>query len=127
MTHSNQFIFIARTLNNVKMLQELNEEYLLNLLDRLSFEMEIRTLVISDDAAGGGWFQPMYLNPMWNIVEKIKAFKPYFDEIGIVFPFESVYRQPINFATLFDSSVIQSKQEELIFNGEIVIVQYNYI
>lgn len=107
------------------MLQNLNEDYLLNLCYRLDFEIELRALAHSVEDSDA-WFQPMYLIPMWNIVEKIKAFRQYFIEFDITFP-SHMYRQPIDLSTLFPSESIHIKQEELIFKGERIKVEYNYI
>lgn len=109
-------------------LQELHEEYLLNLLDKLELEIDIRSIV-HDPAAEGGdpWEQPMYLIPMWNIIEKIKSFKSYFDEFNLLFPTEGVYRHPINLSTLFPDNMIHIKEEEFIYKGEKIKIEYNYI
>lgn len=108
------------------MLQELSEEFLLNLVDRLDFEIEIRTIVYSH-SKNEPWLQPMYIIPMWNIVEKIKAFEPYFRKLNISFPKYDVYRQPINLSTVFPDAIIRTKEEELVFNGEIIRIKYKYI
>lgn len=108
-------------------LQELNEEFLLNLEERLIFEIELRYMVHSDQAEGDPWIQPMYLVPMWNIVEKIKSFKIYFDRLGVNFPFQEVYRHPIDLATIFPTDMIHYKTEELMFNGEKVTVEYRFV
>lgn len=108
------------------MLQEISEEFLVNLEDRLIFEIEIRTLVY-DQSENNSWLQPMYLIPMWNIVEKIKAFKPYFHKLNISFPTLDVYRQPIDLSTVFPDALIHIKEEEFIFNGEIIKIKYKYI
>lgn len=111
----------------IKLEQELNQEYLENLCERLIFEIEIRYLIYDDAEEGNPWLQPMYLIPMWNIVEKLKKFKPYFHELDIKFPTMEVYRQPMDFSTVFPSTMIRSKEEELIFKGEKIRVKYNYI
>lgn len=69
----------------------------------------------------------MFLIPMWNILEKIKKFTQYFNELNVIFPFEEVYRQPIDFSTLFHADLIHTAEEELIFKGEKIKVSYNYI
>lgn len=107
--------------------QELNEEYLLNLLDRLNFEIEIRTIVHENRAELDPWVQPMYLIPMWNLVEKIKVFKMYFYELDIDFPFFEVYRHPIDLSTAFPDNMIHIKEEEFIFKGEKIKIEYKYI
>lgn len=109
-----------------KMLQELSEEFLLNLVDRLDFEIEIRAVVYSQ-SENNPWLQPMYLIPMWNIVEKIKAFEPYFHKLNINFPKYDIYRQPIDLSTVFPDAITRIKEEELIFNGEIIRIKYKYI
>ena len=110
------------------MLQELNDDYLLNLTYRLDFEIELRALAYSVDHSDGDdqWLQPMYLIPMWNIVKKIEAFKQYFVEFDIMFP-TYMYRQPIELSTVFPSHMIRSKEEEFVFNGEIIKIEYKYI
>lgn len=111
-----------------KMLQKLNQEFLLNLVDRLTFEIEIRYMVYEGRSEEEDqWFQPMYLIPYWNIVEKIKEFTPYFIEFDVTFPLEEVYRQPIELSTVFPSSMINVKEEEFIFKGEKITVKYNHI
>lgn len=109
--------------------QELNEEYLSNLLDRWGFENEIRALVCGYDPEIGEdpWLRPMYLIPMWNIFEKIKSFEQYFKEFDMIFPSGDIYRQPINFSTAFPSHMIHTKEEEFIFKGEKIKVAYNYV
>lgn len=108
--------------------QQLNKEFLLNLVDRLMFEIEIRYMVYEGRSEEEDqWFQPMYLIPYWNIVEKIKEFTPYFDEFDVTFPTEEVYRQPIELSTVFPSSLINEKEEEFIFKGEKIIVKYKCI
>lgn len=124
-----QFSFITLTMNSEKMMvQELNEEFLLNLLYRLDFEMELRTLAYSVDQSEGEdtWLQPMYLIPMWNMVEKLEAFKPYFNEFDVIFP-THMYRQPIDLSTAFPHDMILIKQEEFIFKSEKIKVEYRYI
>lgn len=108
------------------MLQELSEEFLLNLVDRLDFEIEIRTLVYSH-SENEPWLQPMYLIPMWNIVEKIKAFEPFFHKLNIGFPTFDLCRHPIDLSTVFPDAMIRIKDEEFIFNGEIIRIKYKYI
>lgn len=105
------------------MLQELSEAFLLNLVDRLDFEIEIRNIVYENET----WLQPMYLIPMWNIVEKIKAFKPYFHKLNIGFPTFDICRHPIDLSTVFPDAMIHIKDEEFIFNGEIIRIKYKYI
>lgn len=108
--------------------QELNEEFLLNLADRLTFEIEIRYMVYEGrNEKEDQWFQPMYLIPMWNIVEKIKSFEIYFKELDITFPWEEVYRHPIDLPTVFPTEMINIKEEEFIFNGEKIKVKYRYV
>lgn len=107
------------------MLQELNEDYLLNLCYRLDFEIELRTLAYSLDDSDA-WKQPMYLIPMWNIVEKIEAFKKYFVEFNVMFP-THMYIQPIDLSTMFPSHMIRRNEEEFAFNGEIIKIEYKYI
>lgn len=109
--------------------QELNEEFLYNLKDRLIFEIEIRYMVYDGccKEEEDQWFQLMYLIPYWNIVQKVKEFTPYFEELNVRFPFEEVYRQPIELYTVFPSSMINVKEEEFIFRGEKIIVKYEYI
>lgn len=108
-----------------KMLQVLNEDYLLNLCYRLDFEIELRTLAHSVENSDS-WFQPMYLIPMWNIVTKIEAFKKYFVEFDIEFP-RHMNRQPIDLSTTFPIHTIHSKEEEFVSNGEIIKIEYKYI
>lgn len=91
------------------MLQELNEDYLLNLCYRLDYEMELRTLAYSVDGEDV-WLQPMYLIPMWNIL----------------FP-THMYRQPIDLSTVFPNHMIHIKEEEIIFKGEIIKIEYKYV
>lgn len=110
------------------LVQELNEEYLENLKDRLIFEIEIRYMTFGIDAKGENqWLQPMYLIPMWNIVEKIKTLKSYFNELDVIFPHEDVYRQPIDLSTVFPNDMIRSKEEEFIYKGGKIKIEYNYI
>ena len=108
------------------MLQELNEEYLLNLLDRLCFELEIRSSV-HEYCDNDPWLKPMYIIPMWNIVEKLKKFEPYFDKFNIIFPTFDVYRQSINLETVFPSNIIHVREEEFIFKGEKIKIEYRYV
>lgn len=111
-----------------KMLQKLNQEFLLNLVDRLTFEIEIRYMVYEGRSEEEDqWFQPMYLIPYWNIIEKIKKFEEYFDELGIHFPTFDVYRQPIELSTVFPPDMIHTKEEEFIFKDEKIKVEYRYI
>lgn len=110
------------------MLQGLNKDYLLNLTYRLDFEIELRTLAYSLDQSDGDeeWFQPMYLIPMWNIVKKIEAFKQYFVEFDIMFP-TYMYRHLIDLTAVFPSHMICNKEEEFVFNGEIIKIEYKYM
>lgn len=109
-------------------LQELNEEYLWLLKDRLDYELSHRFMICeSCDDEMNPWCQPMYLIPYWNIIQKIIAFTSYFDELNVPFPFEEVYRQPIELSTVFPDSLIHSKEEELIFRGEIIKITYKYV
>lgn len=108
--------------------QELNEEFLINLEHRLNFEIEIRYMVYEGRSEEEDqWFQPMYLIPYWNIVQKIIEFTPFFKEFDLKFPTESVYRQPIDLSTVFPSSMISIKEEEFIFKGEKITVKYECI
>lgn len=110
-------------------LQVLNEEFLLNLCDRLTFEIEIRYLVYEECAKtkGGQWFQPMYIIPMWNILEKIKQFEKYFEEFNLKFPLHDIYRQPFDFSMAFPTSMIHIKEEEFIFKDEKIKIEYKYV
>lgn len=110
------------------MLQELNEDYLLNLTYRLDFEIELRALAYSSVHSDGEviWIQPMYLIPMWNIVKKIEAFKQYYVEFNIIFP-TYMYRQAIDLSTVFPSHMIHTKVEEFVFKGEIIKIEYKYV
>lgn len=109
------------------LVQKLSEEYLLNLVDRLNFEIEIRAAVHEGRCENDAWEQPMYLIPMWNIVKKIIAFKPYFYEMNINFPTLEVYRHPIEIDGIFPIEMINVKEEELIYKGEKIIVKYRCI
>lgn len=109
-------------------LQELNENYLWLLKQRLDFELEIRWMTYeSCDDDVNPWCQPMYLIPYWNIIQKIIAFTKYFDELNVPLPFEEVYRQPIDLSTAFPDSLIHIKEEEFIYKGEIIKIDYKYI
>lgn len=109
-------------------IQELNEEYLLNLLDRLQFETELRYLTYDQcENEKNQWCQPMYIIPYWNIVEKIKSFTSYFRELNVTFPFHDIYNQPFDLSTMFPADMIRIKEEELIFKNEKIIVEYSYI
>lgn len=105
------------------MLQELSENFLSNLVQRLDFEIELRTIVYENEP----WLQPMYLIPMWNIVEKIKAFKPYFRKLNMDFPTYDVHSQPIDLSTVFPDAIIRVKEEEFIFNAKIIRIKYKYV
>lgn len=107
------------------LVQELNKEFLLNLVDRLTFEIEIRYMVYGGHDEE--WFQPMYIIPFWNIVEKIKSFKTYFDDLNIIFPTYDVYRQPFELLMTFPTDMISIKDEEFIYKGEKIKVKYRYI
>lgn len=107
--------------------QELHEEFLLNLEDRLRFEIEIRYMVYGGRDEENQWLQPMYLIPMWNIVEKVQCFKSYFDELGVIFPTEYVCRHPLDLPDLFPDSMTHIVEEEFIFKGEKVVVKYRRI
>lgn len=110
------------------LLQELTEEYLINLTIRLDFEIEIRTMVHDPTSAGRDpWMQPMYLIPMWNIIEKIKSFTSYFDKLNVQFPFFEVYRHPIDLNSAFPDSMISIKEQEFTFMGDKIKVAYKYI
>lgn len=123
-----QFVLLLTTENMKKMLtQELNEEYLLILRERLDFEITLRSMSYDQKPEENQWMQPMFLIPMWNILEKIKKFTQYFNELNVIFPFEEVYRQPIDFSTLFHADLIHTAEEELIFKGKKIKVSYNYI
>lgn len=123
-----QFVLLLTTENMKKMLtQELNEEYLLILRERLDFEITLRSMSYDQKPEENQCMQPMFLIPMWNILEKIKKFTQYFNELNVIFPFEEVYRQPIDFSSLFHADLIHTAEEELIFKGEKIKVSYNYI
>lgn len=111
------------------MTQELNEEYLSNLLDRWGFEMEIRAAFIDEsvDDEENPWLRPMYLIPMWNIVTKLQAFEQYFHRFNLIYPKLDILRQPIDFSTAFPDDMIHIKEEEFIFKGEKITVKYKYI
>lgn len=38
-----------------------------------------------------------------------------------------MYRQPIDLSSAFPSNMINVKQEEFIFKGEMIKIEYNYI
>lgn len=116
---------IYRVEKKMSFVQELSEEFLWNLTYRLTFEIEIRYMV--HGGPNDPWEQPMYLIPMWNIVEKIKAFKRYFDEFNVIFPTEDVYRHPIDLSEVFPPEMIKVKEEEFLYKGEKIIVTYNYV
>lgn len=111
------------------LVQEMSQDFLCNLKNRLDFEIEIRSFVIDYDSAKGGnpWRQPMYLIPMYNIVEKLKSFESYFNKLDVSFPTFEVYRQPFDLSTAFPNNMIHIKEEEFIFKGENIKVEYNYI
>lgn len=105
--------------------QELHEEFLLNLCDRLYFEIDIRSMV--HGGREDPWQQPMYLIPIWNLVEKVKSFKRFFDELDVEFPTEEVYRHPIDLSTAFSEDLIRMKEEDFVYKGEHIKVAYKYI
>lgn len=111
------------------LVQVLNKEFLLNLCDRLTFEIEIRYFVYDgcEKKEEDQLYQPMYIFPMWNIVEKIKQFEKYFEEFNLKFPVEDIYKHPFDFNKIIPQSMIHSKEEEFIFNGEIIKIHYNYL
>lgn len=106
-------------------MQEIHEEFLINLEHRLMFEIEIRYMVYGE--RDNQWLQPMYLIPMWNIIEKITSFKQYFDELNVIYPSADIYRQPQDISNLFPDSMISIVEEEFIFKGEKVTVKYRRI
>lgn len=121
-------------LNNTKMkLQELNVEFLYHLIDRLSFEVQIQTNLHSDEYFGEvnwlkhPWYQPMYLVPFFNIVQRIKSLKHYFNEFNVDFPSDHVYGLPWQLLYAIPNEVEYIKEEELICNGEKVTVHYRQI
>lgn len=69
----------------------------------------------------------MYLIPMYNIVEKIKAFTSYFDEFDGIFSTEDVYRHPLNMTDVIPPEMIKVKEEEFMYKGEIIKVSCNYV
>ena len=107
------------------MLQDLNDDFLLNLLDRFNI---LRAVVCDNSGEYDPYYQTMYLIPMWNIVEKIKTFEPYFHKLNIIFPAIELHRHPIELSNhLFSCKMIHIKEEEFIFNGEIVKIEYKYV
>lgn len=109
-------------------LQVLSEEYLLNLLDRFHYEFGLRCLVYEDkDDDKNPWFQRMYLVPMWNIIKKIEKFEPYFAEFNLVFSWLDIIRQPVDFSSLFPRNMIHSAEEEFIFKGQKIRIEYEYV
>lgn len=106
-------------------IQEIHEDFLFNLTQRLTFEIEIRYM-----EHGGNpnpWEQPMYITPMFNIVEKIKAVESYFDEFNVIFPFEDVYRHPLDMRNVIPPEMIKVKEEEFLYRGGIIKIIYNYV
>lgn len=90
--------------------------------------MELRTLAYSTSSPPDVdvWNQPMFLIPMWNIVKKIEAFKQYFAVFDVIYP-SHMYRQPIDLSTVFPEHMIHVKEEEFVFKGEIIKIQYKYV
>lgn len=109
------------------LLQDLSVDFLDNLLERLDFEIGLRYMVHDDSAERNPYYQPMYLIPMWNICEKIKSFKPYFDELDMIFPTLNVYRHPIDLFKMFPADIIKTKEEDFTYKGQPIKVTYKYI